>query len=602
MEELETPFPKINQSKRKVFTAKLMLRGFLYAFAILGVLFIILISSLIGFLKKDSAPVKPVAPNAVLYIDFSNVYNETRNDDLLTDVAGVNSMSYLDLVSTITAAALDDRIKALVADINTTNLGLAQVQDLRKVIKNFRAEGKTTIAYSTGFGAFGGGMKPYYLASAFDEIWMQPDSEIGITGISIEVPFVKELLGKIGAEPEFYTRYEYKNAMASLVNSKFSKEHKQDLTKMADGIFNQIVEDVAKDRELSVKDLKKLIDNAPIFVKNTDSKLVDVVDYRPNLWAKVNKIMGLNSISLEDYNQHFERDKVKLKNVIAFLVLDGVIEDGYSENKPFGDSIIGAKSVLAQLEEIAKDKKVKALIVRINSPGGSYAASNEIWYAIKKIKETKNIPVIVSMSDYAASGGYFIALSGDYIFAEPSTITGSIGVLGGKIVLADLWKKIGVNWDVINIGKNAGALSMNRKFSASERKIFNRSLDNIYSDFTTKVAENRNIEMSKMNSLARGRVWLGSGAKEHNLIDGIGGVDEAITKAVSMAGKNKDYSLVYYPKTKTIQEKLAELVGGKNSRIESSQILSNFGIDINELNMLKRFEYDTMLVPFKMSM
>lgn len=603
MVEIETPFPEIKKSRRKIFTAKFLLRAFLYAFAILGVLFIALIYSLIGFLNKDTIPLQPVPVKANLYIDFSNIYNETRVDDILMDVAGVKSISYFDLVNSINQAMYDDRIVMLYADISNVKLGLAQVQDLRKVIKNFRATGKKAIVYSSGFGSFGGGTKSYYLASAFDEIWMQPNAEIGITGISMEVPFFKGLLQKIGVEPEFYTRYEYKNAVASLTSDKFSKEHKKDLTKMANSIFEQIVNDISEDRGIEIKELKKTIDVAPIYIKDAETtKLVDVVDYRPNLIAKINKDTKGHNISLEAYNAHVEKNVKKEKKTIAFLVLDGAINEGYSEASPFGESIIGTYTVLSQLDDILEDKNIKALVVRINSPGGSYTASNEIWYAIKKLKNVKKIPVIVSMSNYAASGGYFIALSGDYIFAENSTITGSIGVLGGKMIFSGMWRKLGINWESINIGKNSGALSLNRKFSQSERVAFNKSLDNVYNDFVEKVSTERKIEMNKMNSLARGRVWTGIEAKENGLVDEIGGVTEALLKAMEMVDSNEKYNIVYYPKKKTIQEKFAELMRGNRKRVEGVKILNEIGIDINDLSMLKRFEYDAILAPFKLSM
>ncbi|MDR1694483.1 MAG: signal peptide peptidase SppA [Lactobacillaceae bacterium] len=604
MTEYETQFPEIKQLRRKIFSAKLLLKSFLYAFALLGVLFVIIIFSLIELLKKDTAPIKPIPPKAVLTINFSNIYDETRVDDLVSDMAGIRSVSYYDLINAVYSAANDDRVRMLAADVSEVDLGLAQVQDLRNAVKYFESQGKKTMAFSTGFGSFSGGTKSYYLASAFNEIAMQPDTDFGMTGLSMEVPFFKGLLAKIGVEPEFYTRYEYKNGAASLTNDKLTKEHRQELKKMANSIFDQILADISTDRNIEIAKLRKIIDKAPLTANEAQTEgLIDAQYFRTTFEDADGKSVVKNlPVSIEDYSANLISESKRNANFVAFLVLDGVIEGGLSEARPFKENIIGSLTVLEQLKDIEKDKNIKALVVRINSPGGSYNASNEIWAAINNLKSKRQMPVVVSMSNYAASGGYFVALSGDYVYAESSTITGSIGVLGGKMVLAGLWNKLGVNWESINIGLNSGAFSSARKFSASERKAFNKSLDNVYTDFTSKVAKARGIDLKKLDGIARGRVWTGIEAKELNLIDDIGGIDAAVTKAAALAEIDTIVSVIYYPKKKTMQEKLAEFINGKTSMVQGTEVFESMGVDLEDYKLLQRMEYDAVLPPFKLSM
>ena len=246
---------------------------------------------------------------------------------------------------------------------------------------------------------------------------------------------------------------------------------------------------------------------------------------------------------------------------------------------------------------------MKAVVVRVNSPGGSYTAANEMWNALDNLKKKKKLPIVVSMSDYAASGGYFVALAGDKIIAESSTLTGSIGVLGGKFVLKDLWKKLNVNWGNIKFGDNAGVLSVNQKFSPAEKRAFNASLDRVYKDFTQKVSDARGISLKELDKLARGRVWTGSQAQAKGLVDEIGGIDKAVAWAKKLANiaPKSSFSILYYPKPKTLQEKLAEFMG-MEPKIAVNKMISQMGLDIQSVNVLQRLKYDTVLPPFKLNM
>ncbi|MDD4557025.1 MAG: signal peptide peptidase SppA [Alphaproteobacteria bacterium] len=602
---------KIEKKMKKNWKRKLLINSFVYAFAIVGVFFFVFMFFIAKALLSDGKIVEPIPEKVILTLDMTQPYSELRVDDVFSEISGVGALSYYDLLRTISFAFDDDKVTSLVVDISSVNLGLSQIQNLRQTIKAFRSKGKKAYAYSTGFGAFGGGTGAYYLATAFDEIWMMPNTEIGITGLSIEVPFFKDLFTKIGVEPEFFSRYEYKNAMASMMSSSFSKEHKEELNKLSGGLMENIVQEISASRNMKVSEVTSSINEAPIFVKaNFESKLIDKVAYKSELMDKLKKEHNAKAYSFVDYATYFS-DIEDAEKLVAYMVLDGVINSGQSRAYPFDrENVIGSESVLQQLEEISENEKVKALVVRVNSPGGSYTASHEIWHALEKLKKDRQIPVVISMGDYAASGGYFIALAGDYVFAEPTTITGSVGVLGGKISLQKLWNKIGVNWGVVNVGDNAGALSLNRKFTEKEKKVFNQSLDNIYQDFVGKVANSRQIDLKKLDELARGRVWTGALAKEHHLIDDLGGMEASLLKARALIKEDGDkqgkYGLIYYPRKKTFQEKLSEFVGGgfsaQSSQTKINGVLFDLGIDIEDVNMLKRMKYDTILTPMKIFM
>lgn len=604
MTEFKSPFPEMKVKKRKAIAARILLKSVTYSFAIFGLLFILLLLILINMLGRSSVAVKPVPPRAIITLDLNRDYSENRSDDLWAEFSELPNISFYDLIKAINVAALDDRVKAVVAHVNNSRLGLAQIQDLRQAVSAFRSTGKKAYLYSSGFGSFGRGTNEYYLATSFDEIWMQPNTEIGITGLNIEVPFLKNMLEKIGISAEFYTRYEYKNAVATLINSAMTPQYKEEMEQMGGSLFNRIVKDVSLNRKLEEKQFRDLINRAPIFAEDgIKEKLIDKIAYKPELLEKVITETKGQMIDMYDYSLSIEENSGRLPS-IAFLVVDGAIDSGKSRTNPLqGEVSVGSETVIQQLDEIAKNKDIKAVVLRINSPGGSYTASNEIWNALKRLKEKRKLPIVVSMSNYAASGGYFIALAGDKIIAEPSTITGSIGVLGGKMVLAGLWDKLNINWGEIKFGDNAGILSVNHKFSEAERAVFNKSLDNVYRDFTAKVAEARHIDSEALDKLARGRIWTGSEAVENGLIDEIGGIDRAIALSKDLGGisPKSSFGIIYYPQAKTLQEKIAELVSG-SPKISVNKMMNQVGLDIESINMLQRLQYEVILPPFKLNL
>lgn len=592
-------FLNLKLKKRKSKLLKNTIKIFIYALAILGVLSVIMMFNLMRLLgSNQSVSVVTIPNNAIITIDLNHTYNETYQDGLFADFDD-SGMTYFDLIKNINIAMLDDNVKAIIAKINTTGLGLSQIQHLRATIRNFRKTGKKAYIFSSGMGDLGQGTDEYYLATAFDKIYMQPNSDLGITGIDIEVPFVKDTLKKIGLDAEFYTRYEFKNAFASLTDNHFSPAYKQQISALGSGIYEEFRNGIGEARQIPIETIDKLINQAPFSAeKALENKLIDGVAYYTDLVQQVEEEVNGKTISLSDYASNYVQKTDNLP-AVAYLALEGTIVEGEGSDMDLTeDMVISSDNVVKTIQDIRKNKHIKALILRIDSPGGSYNASNTIWYELEKLKRERHIPIVVSMGNYAASGGYFIALAGDKIFAEPLTITGSIGVLGGKFVTAGLAKKIGVNWEEVKFGNNAGILSSTHKFTASEQKAINQSLDNIYQDFTSKVMTARHIKKSEIDKLARGRVWLGADAAYNGLVDGIGDIDKALATAKELAEimPNQKFDILMYPKPKTFAEKINDFLR-KSPQISINRLASKIGLDIQDVNVLQHLQYDCITAP-----
>lgn len=568
---------------------------------VVGCIFLVFLVglSVYGIVNRYPAAIEK---NTYLVIDFNQqAISENENSTLLEELADEQPLSFTKLLQSIEYASEDENITGLVAKINILGLEPAQVQDIARAVAVFKAANKKTFVFSQGFGSFGHGNMEYYLASFFDKIYMQPHTYIGLTGIEIEVPFFKDILNKIGVLPEFYARYEYKNAMASLTDNKMSAAYNEEMRGLGQSLMNEIEADITNNRKIS-EPLKNIINQAPLTTEQgLKFNLIDGVMYAQELDKLLEDGGAKHFVGIKDYAAGLYPNDGNLPT-IAVLNLNGEIVDGKSENSLRQNNIIGSQNVVEDIEKIKKLDDLKAVVVNINSPGGSYNASDEIYFALQQLKKESKVPLIVSQSAYAASGGYFISLAGDYILAEPMTITGSIGVLGGKMVLEKLWQKLGVNWKYIAFGKNAGILSANKPFSQAEKKIFNNSLDEVYRDFTSKVVENRKLT-KPIDKVARGRVWTGRQALSLGLIDELGGYSNALNKAIEMGkiAQNQNIKIVSFPEAKSFSEKVGDLIANTGS-IKAEKLIEESGVDITNLKLFKRLQYDTVLLPFKINM
>lgn len=541
-------------------------------FALMGIFATALILLLFSFFASFEPSINQIPEKFAIVLNLDQEISEKTQDDFFSFINNSSSFSLKDISETIKSAANDPKVVSLIASLNSSRLGLAQSQELGEAIDAFNRSEKNSIVYSETIGLDGYGTNEYYLASNFKEIWLQPTGTVNITGIFMEAPFFKTLLQKIGIKTDFFARYEYKGGAEHLNQTNMSSYVKQNMDNIVQSLYNQIVDKITNARNIAKNNVINLINDAPLSAKKALlNKLVDKLAYRDELEEK---FTNLPKISLEEYILH-KKNKPLYKDKIALIYINGMIVSGTTNYPPFGNdnTLSGADDITEAIYQATLDKNVKAIVIRINSPGGSYTASDAIWHSLEKVKEKYKIPVVASLGNVAASGGYFVAMAADKILANPATITGSIGVFGGKINLHDLWEKIGISWDTIQKGQNADFFSFNKPFSQKQRQAFEQSLDDVYNDFTQKVAKARNLSAKEVDNVARGRIFTGEQAVNLGLVDEIGSLSTAIQKAKELA-KIDNYSVVVYPKPKNKIEQLNDFLQNKN-------LLSDIGYRFN---------------------
>jgi protease-4 len=434
-------------------------------------------------------------------------------------------------------AKVDSRIKAVILDIDMSGAGWGKSEELREAIADFRTSGKPVYAYME-FGM----NKEFYIASACDKVYLPPPGELFINGLAADVMFFRGSLDKLGVYPDIFQIGKYKSAGDTFTRKEMSDAHREFMNSLLDDLFNRYVDGVAKGRNKSVDEVKAIIDNAPYSAaKAKELGLIDGVLYRDELESEIKKKLGykdadeLPLVSGSAYRQ-VDAESLGLNKgeKIAVIYAQGDIGSGSSENSPSGSTSIGSDTMVRALNEARDDNSIKAIVVRVDSPGGSGLASDIIWHAVEAAKQKK--PVVISMSDVAASGGYYISASASKIIAEPSTITGSIGVVAGKPVVKGLYDWIGVSNEYVMRGKNAGMFRETEQFSADERAKFEDWIKaTYYGDFVPKVAKGRNKPADFVDSVGQGRVWTGAQAKERGLVDDFGGLDKAVEVAKQLA-------------------------------------------------------------------
>jgi protease-4 len=438
-------------------------------------------------------------------------------------------------------AADDERVTLLVTKIGSARIGLGRAQELRDAVLAFRAAGKPAIAWAESFGEWSPGLVPYYLATAFDEIWLHPIGDVTFNGLTVGSPFVRGALDRVDVEPQFGQRYEYKNAADTLMRSTFSDAHREALSRVATSAFDQVVDGVAQARELAVERVRELADQAPICADDAlAAGLVDRVGYRDELYAEVRSragesatLMYLTRYAHPNVSTQVPR-AVRKPRRIALVWGLGAIHQGKSGRRPDGPHM-GSDTITAALRAAVADERVDAIVFRVDSPGGSAVASDAIWREVGQARAAGK-PVVVSMGDVAGSGGYYVAMGADVIVAEPATITGSIGVLAGKLVMDGLWNRLGITYDSIALGDLARLFSSRTAYSPAEHAALERWLDRIYETFVGKVAAGRGLSRDAVHAVAKGRIWTGADAAERGLVDELGGLDRAVEIARERGG------------------------------------------------------------------
>ena len=481
-------------------------------------------------------------------------------------------MTVRDVVDAMDRASVDDRVKGMVARVGAVQMGMAQTQELRQAVQRFRAHKKFAIAYAETFGEFGPGNASYYLATSFDQIYLQPSGDIGLTGLMLESPFVKGTLDKLGMRFHGDHRYEYKNAMNTLTETKFTAPHKEAMQKVLNSWFAQLKDGICTTRGIAPDQFQALVDKGPYLGKEAlDAKLVDGLAYRDEVYDQVKKKAGdAELLYLNKYLDRAGRPHEHGKTVALVFGAGGVSRGKSEYNAVNGSQTMGSDTVASAIRAAVADKDVKAILFRVDSPGGSYVASDTIWREVMNSRKAGK-PVIVSMGDLAGSGGYFVAMGADKIVAQPGTITASIGVLGGKVLTSGFFDKIGLSWDEVHNGANATMFTGLQDYTPAEWQRFQSWLDRVYVDFTNKVADGRRLPKERVLEIAKGRIWSGEDAKALGLVDELGGFDTALNlvkKAINVAEKD-EINIVVFPRQKTLLESIMERGGADNSDKEA---------------------------------
>ena len=478
-----------------------------------------------------------------------------------------------DVVDALDRGSTDDRVAGLIAKIGETPMGLGQVQEIREAVQRFRAHKKFAIAFSETFGEFGPGNSAYYLATAFDQIYLQPSGDVGLTGIMIETPFVKGTLSKLGMSFHGDHRYEYKTALNALTETKYTAPHRESETALMNSWFSQIKDGVCQARQIAPDKFQSVVDAGPYLGKEAvDAKLVDGVAYRDEVYGQAKRKVGDGAelLYLDKYLDRAGRPHDHGKTIALVFGVGGVTR-GKSDFDPVqGSQNMGSDTVSAAIRAAVADRKVKAILFRVDSPGGSYVASDTVWREVVKARQAGK-PIIVSMGNVAGSGGYFVAMAADKIVAQPATITASIGVLGGKMLTSGFWDKLGLSWDEVHDGGNATMFTGTHDYTPAEWARFEAWLDRVYVDFTSKVADGRKLPKEKVLEIAKGRIWSGQDAKNLGLIDELGGYDTALRLAKKAAGipENEEVKIEVYPKPKSFFETFIQRQGPDNSDKEA---------------------------------
>lgn len=518
---------------------------------LIGVFSIILILTLISS-TGGSSEVK-LTSDHVLKIELNGTIQDRVEEDpleLYSDLIGSSNKTYglNDLIRSISNAKVDQNIKGIYLELGVLNAGFATLEELRNALIDFKSSGKFIVSYSEVYT-----QRSYYIASVSDDVCIYPEGGIELKGLNSTITFYTDALAKIGIEPQIIRHGKFKSAVEPFMLTKMSKANREQTELFLGSIWEHYTHNIASDRGISINRLKEIVDNFE--VQNTESALklglVDQLFYKDELQHHLSELMEkeyfskVNFVSLKKYGKvKTESSRAKFKkDKIAVIYAQGEIQSGEGS-----ETVIGSERISKAIRTAREDEKVKAIVLRVNSPGGSALASDVIWREAELAQKEK--PFVVSMGDVAASGGYYISCGADKIYASPNTITGSIGVFGILMNLEEFYtEKLGLTFDQVKTNKFADIGSTTRSLTKDEKSIIQNSVEDIYDTFTSKVADGREMLQTQVDNIGQGRVWSGVNAKNINLIDAYGGLNDAIEGAAILADL-KDYRISELPEQK----------------------------------------------------
>ena len=570
------------------------------------VLFIIGMVTLFGIVSTSDTETV-VKKNSVMMLDLNGTLVERTQESplgILSELFSDDSNTYGldDILSSVKKAKENENIKGIYLQASMLGTSYASLQEIRNALLDFKESGKFIIAYGDSYTQ---GL--YYLSSVADKVLLNPKGMIEWRGIASAPLFYKDLLQKLGIEMQIFKVGTYKSAVEPFTSTEMSPANREQVTAFIHSIWGQVTEGVSASRSLPVDSLNAYADRMLMFYPAEESVqcgLADTLIYRNDVrnylkqWVDLKEDDRLPVLGLNDMiNVKKNMPKDKSGNIVAVYYASGEITD-YSGSSASEEGIVGTK-VIRDLRKLKDNDDVKAVVLRVNSPGGSAFASEQIWHAVKELKTKK--PVIVSMGDYAASGGYYISCVADTIVAEPTTLTGSIGIFGMMPNAKELSEKIGLTYDVVKTNKFADFGNIMRPFNEDEKTLMQMMITQGYDTFVSRCAEGRNMTKEAIEKVAEGRVWTGEAAKELGLVDELGGIDTALEIAVKKAGI-EGYTVVSYPAK---QDFLSTLLDTKPTNYVEAQILkSKLGEYYQQFGMLKNLTERSMIqarIPFELN-
>jgi len=513
-----------------------------------------------------------IEENTVLHINLNRALADRSFSDPLSDLGfggETKKIGVIDLKKALAHAANDKKIKGIVLAAPSLMGGFAMGAAVRDALVEFKSSGKFILSYADYLSEGG-----FYLSSVADELYISPAGGLEWNGLSSTTPFLKGTFEKLEIEPQIFRVGTFKSAVEPLILDKMSEANRLQTTSFLNSIYNQMISEMASDLEMGEAELKNISDKmlAQNLTQATELGLISGILYEDEFLRKVadkvevEKTKDIEFVSFQDYNKSFKKSNSS-KNRIAVIIAEGDIVDGKGAKGQ-----IGSDKFTKEIRKARENDKVKAVVLRVSSPGGSALASDLIWREVIKTRETK--PVIASFGNYAASGGYYISMGADTIVSQPNTITGSIGIFGIMFNMGEFMKnKLGITTDGVNTGDFSGMMTSSRKLTDAEKRIIQNSVEDGYELFTSKAAEGRNMSIEDLKAVASGRVWTGTQAKEIGLVDVLGDLDDAIAIAATKAGIEDDYKVRYYPEQKTaLEELMEELEGGAQARIMKAKL------------------------------
>lgn len=547
--------------------------GLLLFFVIVPMVFIL---AVIG-----AASSKPATPaNTVLELDLREGLTDQASTDPFA-ILGGSGLSTMQVVDALAQAGEDDKVKALIVRLPEMGMSPAAADEVRQAINRFKAEGKPVIAHSQGFMPVGAAVSSYMVGASASQLWMQNTSNFQLAGLSTDSLFLGRALTKYGVDAEFEQRYEYKNAVNEFTESDYTPAHREAATAWMTSIYTGSLANAAQDRKLTAQGLRTTVEAGPYTAEQARSlRLIDRIGQVEDAEKEIKRLAGADAedelTELADYAASKGERTGSGTNAVAIVSGEGAILTGRSGGGFGGGAEMRSDKVAEAIYDAIEDDAVKAIVFRVSSPGGSPDASEQILAAVRAARAAGK-PVVVSMGDYAASGGYWISSEADWIVAQPSTLTGSIGVFGGKFNLAPALARFGLDMRTLSVGGDyADAYSPAEPFDAADRAAFAASMDRTYAGFIERVARGRKLSPERVQEIARGRVWTGLDARRLGLVDQLGGIEQAVAKAKSLAKIPADEA-VRFKRYPSVESPFEALAGAFGMSSEAARVLVGVG-------------------------